>query len=71
MKPFEFLRNSTKLAMLAIKVYVVKTKINSGKKLPPVWIEPGIHSDALLTELTWQLLIEGYLTSILLVHQFS
>ena len=30
---------------------------------------PVIHSDAYLTELTWQVLIEGYLTSLLLVHQ--
>ena len=27
-----------------------------------------IHSDVYLTELTWQVLIEGYLTSLLLVH---
>ena len=30
-----------------------------------------IHSDAFLTELTWQLLIEGYLISLLLVHQLA
>ena len=30
-----------------------------------------IHSDACLVELTWQVLIEGYLTSILLVYQLS
>ena len=30
-----------------------------------------IHSDAYLTELTWQRLIEGYLTSLLLVHQLT
>ena len=27
------------------------------------------HSDAFLTELTWQVLIEVYLTSLLFVHQ--
>ena len=30
-----------------------------------------IHSDAYLTELTRQMLIEGYLTSLLLVHQLN
>ena len=30
-----------------------------------------IHSDAFLTELTWQVLIEGYLISLLLVHQLA
>ena len=58
--------NCTKLAKLAIKVYVGKNKMNSAKKLPPVGIEPGmyyVHFDAFLTELTWQVLIEGYLTS--------
>ena len=30
-----------------------------------------IHSNAYLTELTWQVLIEGYLTSLLLVHQLT
>ena len=35
-------------------------------------LNPGplvINSDAYLTELTWQVLSEGYLTSLLLVHQ--
>ena len=44
--------------------------------LPPVGIEPGmgplvIHSDAYQTELTWQVLIGGYSTSISLVHQLT
>ena len=30
-----------------------------------------IHSHAFLIELTWQVLIEGYLTSLLFVHQFT
>ena len=30
-----------------------------------------INSDAYLTELTWQVLIEQYLTSPLLVHQLT
>ena len=30
-----------------------------------------IHSDADVTELTWQVLIEGYLTPLLLVHQLT
>ena len=30
-----------------------------------------IHSDALMTELTWQVLIDRYLTSLLLVHQLN
>ena len=30
-----------------------------------------IHSDAYLTEHTYQVLIEGYLTSLLLVHQLT
>ena len=33
--------NYTKLAVLAIKAYVGKSKIDSAKKLPPVGIEPG------------------------------
>ena len=40
--------------------------------LPPVRIEPGTSCDLLsccLTELTWQPLIEGYLTSLLFVPQ--
>ena len=48
-----------------------KSIINSEKKLAPVRIEIGIHSDAFLTELSWQVLTEGYLTSILLVHQLT
>ena len=57
--------------MLAIKSYMGKSIINSEKKLAPVRIEIGIHSDAFLTELSWQVLTEGYLTSILLVHQLT
>ena len=58
--------------------YTVKSKIISVKKLPPEGIEPVsiglwdllcVHSHALLTELTWRVLIEGYLTLLLLVHQ--
>ena len=30
-----------------------------------------IHSDTFLNELTWQVLIEGYLTHILLAHQLT
>ena len=59
--------NCTKLATFAIKVHVGKNKINSAKKLPPVGIEPGMscaHFDAFLTELTWQVLMERYLTSV-------
>ena len=46
------------------------------KKLPPAGIEPEtlgfwdlfvLHSHAFLTKLTWQVLIEGYLTSLLFV----
>ena len=37
---FEFTRNYTKLAMLAIKVYLGKNI--QEKKLPPVGTEPGI-----------------------------
>ena len=29
------------------------------------------HSSAFLTELTWHVLCEGYLTSLLLVHQLT
>ena len=32
---------------------------------------PVIHSDAYLTELTWQMLVEGYLTLLLFVHQLT
>ena len=39
------------------------------------WIQPGtllcLHSNALPTELTWQVLREGYLTLLLLVHQLT
>ena len=30
-----------------------------------------VHSHASLTQLTWQVIIEGYLTSVLLVHQLT
>ena len=45
------------------------TKVTSqeGLNLGP----PVIHTDAHLTDLTWQVLIEGYLTSLLLVHQLT
>ena len=47
----------------------------SKKKLLPVGIEPGtlglLHSYAFLTELTWQVLREGYSTLLLLVHQLT
>ena len=33
--------NYTKLAVLAIKAYVGKSKMDSAKTLPPVGIEPG------------------------------
>ena len=40
-KTVGFLRNYTKLAMLAMKTYIVKSKIISVKKVPPVRVEPG------------------------------
>ena len=40
LKANEFFLNYTKLAMLAIKSYIGKSKIKSAKKLPPVGIEP-------------------------------
>ena len=59
--------------MLAIKVYTGKSKINSAKKRylqRELNMGPFvIHSNAFLTELTWQVLIEGYLT--LLVHHLT
>ena len=61
----------SKLAMLAIKAHVGESKINSAKRIPHWGLKMGllmIYSDAFLTELTWQVLIEGYLTSLLLVH---
>ena len=66
------------LEMLAIKAYVGKSKINSAKKLLTFEIETGtlelmvthlvLYSYAFLTELTWPVLSEGYLTLLLLVH---
>ena len=66
------------LEMLAIKAYVGKSKINSAKKLLTLEIETGtlelmvthlvLYSHAFLTELTWPVLSEGYLTLLLLVH---
>ena len=49
------------------------------KKIPPMGIEPRtplvahlvLHSHAVLTELTWQVLREGCLALLLLVHQFT
>ena len=46
---FEFFREYTKLAMLSIKAYMRKSKINSVKKLPLVLVR---DSDAFVTELT-------------------
>ena len=60
--------------------HAVRSKIISLKKIPPVGIEPGIlgcwdllcvQAHAFLTELTSQVLIEGYLTSLLLVYQLT
>ena len=60
--------------------FLVKSKINSVKRLPPIGIEPTklnprtvtpyifIHSHELTTELTWQVLFEGYLTSLMLMQ---
>ena len=47
----------------------VSTKVTSqeGSNLRP----SVIHSDAYLTDITWQALIERYLTSLLLVHQLT
>ena len=42
---------------------VGKSKLKLSRQLPSLGIEPQplvIHSDALLTELTWHMLIEGY-----------
>ena len=41
---------------------ISRSNINTAQKLPPVEVEHGITC-VLLTELTWQVLIEGYLTS--------
>ena len=74
-----FFRNYTKLAMLVfLYCFVVKSKINSTKSLPPMGIEPVdprgtpvIHSHTFPTELTWKVLIEGYLTSLEFVHELT
>ena len=67
----EFSLNCTQLATLAMKAYVRKNKINLVKWCYNQWgLNLGrlvIHSDAYLTQLTWQVLIEGYLTSVLSV----
>ena len=73
-----FFRNYTKLADLVfLYSFLVTGKINSAKHLPLIGIEPAtiglwhllcLHSHALTTELTWQVLIKGYLTSLVLVH---
>ena len=70
--------NYTKLANLAfLYCLVVKCKINSAKSLPLMGIEPAtlglwhilcLHFHALTTELTWQVLMEGYLTQLVLVQ---
>ena len=55
--------------MLTINAYIKESKINSA-----VGIERGplvFYSDAFLTELTWQVLIEGYSTSLSFVHQLT
>ena len=44
---------------------------SSQLKLPPEGIGPGTSSVLLLTELTWQMLIEGYLTSLLFVPHMT
>ena len=57
--------------------FIVKCKINSAKSLTPIGIEPAtlglwhllcLHSHALTTELSYQVLIEGYFTSLVLVQ---
>ena len=63
-------RGNTTLAVLDL-CRKEHTETNQ-EKLPPLGIEPGIlvfYSDAFLTELTLQMLIEGYLTSLLYVDQ--
>ena len=56
---------------------ITQSKIYSAKRLPPNGIEPAtlelghilcLHSHALTTELTWQVLTEGYLTSFVLAQ---
>ena len=50
----------------------MELKLIKSKKLPPVGIKPRTlgnivsHSNAFLTEITWQLLVEGYSASLLL-----
>ena len=49
-------------------------RLRSKKKFSQWGLNLGslmVHSDAFLTELTWQVLIEGYLTSLLLVHKLT
>ena len=67
----EFFLKYSKLAMLAIKAYVGDNKINSAKRIPHLGLNMGllmIYSNAFLTE---QVLTEGYLTSLLSVHQLT
>ena len=62
MLAIEFFINYTKLAMFDNKEEENKLTWNGDW----TWKLFVIHSDAFLTELTWQVLIEGYLTSLLL-----
>ena len=72
-----FYRNYTKLSGLAfLYCSIVKCNINSAKSLPPMGIESAtlglwhlicVRSQA-LTRFTWQVLFEGYLTSLVLVQ---
>ena len=66
-----FFRNYTKLANVGI---LVKNKIKDAKGFPPVGIEPQdseTFSDTFTPELTWQVSIEGYLTSLVLGYQLT
>ena len=67
----EFFHNYTKFTKLAMKGKSQKISNKSylqwGLNLGPL----VFYSIAFLTELTWQVLIEGYLTSLLFVHQLT
>ena len=47
------------------------SKIHSTGKLPPVDLGSGTYPDAYLTELSWQVLIEGSLNPLFIVHQLT
>ena len=49
--------------MFALKPYTRDSKNSVKTLLPPIRIELSFQSDSLLTELTWQVLVKGYLTS--------